>query len=255
VPAHDWTLVEAGVFHAFHTVWIGQIQNALNEGLLPKGFYALAEQHMGNSIADVLTPHASPAPRLSFTPLPPMTGGIAVAEAPPRVRRKHSIESDVLGRRRSLAIRHVSGHRLIALIEIISPANKDREENVAAFCEKAESAMMSGVHFLLVDLFPPGLHDPAGMHAAILHRLEASDAAYDLPAEEPLTVASYAAGSGVETYAEHFAVGANLPEIPLFLTTERYITAPLDSAYQTTYRGVPEFWREVLEGKNPDLIA
>lgn len=41
MPVHDWTRVEAGIFHDFHTVWIGQIRNALNEGLLPAGYYAL----------------------------------------------------------------------------------------------------------------------------------------------------------------------------------------------------------------------
>ena len=44
---HDWTRVEAGIFHDFHTVWMGHIRSALNEGLLPKGYYALTEQHAG----------------------------------------------------------------------------------------------------------------------------------------------------------------------------------------------------------------
>ena len=100
------------------------LRNVLNEGLLPRGYYALAEQHAGRAIADVLTLHATPeAHGLTWTP--PDTGGIAVAEAPPRVSRKQTVEPSTLGRRRSLAIRHVSGHRLIALIEIVSPANKD----------------------------------------------------------------------------------------------------------------------------------
>src|SRR6266478_5165711 len=41
--------VEAGIFHDFHTVWIGTLRTALNEGLLPQGYYALAEQHAGRS--------------------------------------------------------------------------------------------------------------------------------------------------------------------------------------------------------------
>jgi hypothetical protein len=55
MPVHDWTRVEAGIFHDFHTVWIGALRTALNEGLLPQGYYALAEQHAGRSIADALT--------------------------------------------------------------------------------------------------------------------------------------------------------------------------------------------------------
>ena len=44
MPMHDWTLVEAGIFHAFHHEWISEIFRALNRGLLPEGYYALPEQ-------------------------------------------------------------------------------------------------------------------------------------------------------------------------------------------------------------------
>ena len=36
MPVHDWTRVDAGTFHAFHTLWIGEIMKALNAGLLPR---------------------------------------------------------------------------------------------------------------------------------------------------------------------------------------------------------------------------
>ena len=58
MPVHDWTRVEAGIFHAFHVAWVPEIQKALNDGLLPEGYYALAEQHAGRAIADILTLHA-----------------------------------------------------------------------------------------------------------------------------------------------------------------------------------------------------
>jgi hypothetical protein len=44
MPVHDWARVDAGTFHTFHTVWISEIMKALNAGLLPAGYYALAEQ-------------------------------------------------------------------------------------------------------------------------------------------------------------------------------------------------------------------
>ncbi len=75
MPINDWTLVEAGIFHSFHTTWIAQINTALNEGLLPPGFYSLAEQHAGETIADILTLHdgagvehrpACPLPRKEY---------------------------------------------------------------------------------------------------------------------------------------------------------------------------------------------
>jgi hypothetical protein len=42
MPLHDWTCVDAGIFHAFHVAWVPEIQGILNDGLLPEGYYALA---------------------------------------------------------------------------------------------------------------------------------------------------------------------------------------------------------------------
>jgi hypothetical protein len=216
---------------------------------LPEGYYALAEQHAGHSIADVLTLHGSPTPESSapFWPLPPDTGGIALAEAPPRTQRQQTIEPAALARRRSLAIRHVSGHRLVALIEIVSPSNKDRPGHVDDFAMKAISALEVGVHLLLVDLFPPRAHDPQGMHGIIQQRLSETDTAYDLPEQEPLTLASYRATTPVDVYLEHRAVGDTLPDMPLFIRPDRYVPAPLETTYQAAYLGMPRFWRDILE--------
>jgi hypothetical protein len=272
MSVHDWTRVEAGIFHDFHVAWIPEIRNALNGGLLPEGFYALAEQHAGHVIADLLTLHASPA-FLEPLPLPPGTGGTAVAEAPPRVERRETVEPAALARRRSLAIRHVSGHRLVALLEIVSPANKGREKGTGPICRngpegashkldlspfpaeqfaaKAVEAWDAGIHLLLVDLFPPGPGDPDGMHGLVRRRLERWEEPYALPADRPLTLASYAVGPQIEIYLEHLAVGARLPEMPLFLSADRYVNVPLEATYQEAYRGMPAFWRDVLEGRGP----
>jgi hypothetical protein len=185
-------------------------------------------------------------------PLPPATGGTILAEAPPKVRRKQTIEQELLSRRRSLAIRHISGHRLIALLEIVSPANKDRAQSVDDFADKVVYALRAGVHVVVLDLFPPGSQDPQGIHGAVVQRLNSFVAPYDLPADEPLTLASYVAGPRVDVYLEHLAVGAVLPEMPLFLRPDRYVNLPLETTYQEAYRGFPAFWRNVLEGRAAD---
>jgi hypothetical protein len=151
-------------------------------------------------------------------------------------------------RRRTLAIRHVSGHRLVAMIEIVSPANKDRQGSLDDFADKVLSALSVGVHVLVVDLSPPGRWDPRGMHGAIQDCFEPSIEAYDLPANEPLTLASYVADRIPEAYIEHVAVGAVLPAMPLFLTAERYVDVPLERTYMAAYADVPAYWRKVLEG-------
>ncbi len=248
MPVHDWTRVDAGIFHDFHLAWIGEIRTALNDGLLPEGYYALAEQHAGRTIPDVLTLHES-AP--SSGPVAPFagSGGTAVAEAPPKTRRHQTIECSLLARRRTVAIRHVSGHRLVALVEILSVGNKDRPKHIEEFATKAVDALKTGIHLLLVDLFPPGPHDPHGMHGVILQLLEDSSEPYDLPADEALTLASYVADTPVEIYLEHLAPGASLAEMPLFLSPERYVSTPLEFTYAAAYRGMPAFWRNVLEGQ------
>lgn len=247
MPIHDWTRVDAGIFHAFHVQWIAELNKLLNGGLLPPGYYSLPEQHVSSSIADILTLHTSPETTTSRSQLPPATGGLALAEAPPRVQRKQTVGSVARNRRRSLAIRHVSEHRLVALLEIVSPANKDRPRSVADLASKIVAALEYGVHALVIDLFPPGPYDSAGMHGAIWQRLEKTEEPYDLPEDDPFTLASYVASDPVEIFLEHPAVGSRLPEMPLFLRPDRYVNVPLEAPYQEAMRSLPAFWREVLE--------
>jgi hypothetical protein len=130
-------------------------------------------------------------------------------------------------------------------VEIVSPANKDRAAHVAEFADKAEAALRQGIHLLLADLFPPGPYDPRGMDAEIWRRFD--EEPYQLPSNEPLTLASYVADPTPVAYLEHFAVGSPLVEMPLFLNPDRYINVPLESTYTDAYRGLPAFWRGVLE--------
>src|SRR5260370_42544471 len=44
MPVHDWTRVSDGTFHDFHYSWVLEIKRALKNGLLPKGYYVMAEQ-------------------------------------------------------------------------------------------------------------------------------------------------------------------------------------------------------------------
>ncbi len=246
MPVHDWKRVGAGTFHAFHTAWITHLGEALNGGLLPSGYYAMAEQWAGGFVTDVLTLRA-PVPA---APSPPMEeGGVAVRETPPKVGRKLSLAQAARRLRRTLTIRHTSGHQVVALLEVVSPANKDRPAHVEGFVDKLERALENGIHVLLVDLIPPGPYDPQGMHGALWDRFESEP--YGLPSEEPLTLASYVAEPQVEAYLEHLAVGSSLVEMPLFLQPERYVNVPLDSTYMASYQGMPGFWRDVLEGRRP----
>src|SRR5690348_10818416 len=54
MPTHDWARVDANLFHDFHQTWTIAIRNALNGGLLPKGYSALVEQHEPGLVPDTL---------------------------------------------------------------------------------------------------------------------------------------------------------------------------------------------------------
>jgi hypothetical protein len=187
----DWTRVSAGTFHDFHTAWIIHLKEALNTGLLPEGFYAQSEQHAGRTIADILTLQVGEQ-RSSIVP---GSGPVAVAQAPPQVSRKAIAGPGAVGRatRSTLAIRHASNHRVVALVEVLSPANKDRLSSVQDFVDKAHAALQHDCHLLVVDLFPPSPHDPHGIHVAIWKELNPDEEAP--PRGKPLTFAAYTAGA------------------------------------------------------------
>lgn len=245
MPVHDWTKVDDGTFHHFRNGWIMRISDFLNGGTLPDGYYAMVEQHSGRVIGGVLALHTGEED-LTLAPTED-DGGVAVMTAPPRVSRKVSVSVNATYRnlRKTIAIRHVSGHRVVALIEIISPGNKDRESSVADFAEKAQAALRAGVHLLVVDLFSPGSHDPHGIHCAIWERFDSED--LPPPADKPLMQASYEAGPFPEAYLEPFAVGDALTDMPLFLKRGGYVNVLLDSTYQAAFASVPAVWRRVLE--------
>ncbi|MBI2149758.1 MAG: DUF4058 family protein [Acidobacteria bacterium] len=246
MPVHDWRLVETGTFRDFHTAWITHLKEALNEGLLPEGYYALSEQHAGAFIGDVLALHQ---PETTPAAIGKSAGGLALAEAPPKVRKVVGVGESYRMLRKSIAVRHVSGHRLVALIEIVSKANKDRPETVAEFVDKAEAALTQDINLLLVDLFPPGKHDPNGMHGAIWKRFSGAEPDR-IPVSEPVALASYhAADRRPYAYLEFAAFGKALPEMPVFLLDSRYVNVPLESTYRRAFKGLPAISKEVLEKK------
>jgi Protein of unknown function (DUF4058) len=248
MPIHDWTRVTAGTWHAFHLSWISEIQLALNGGLLPPDYYAQAEQIAGPLGPDVLTLQTpeSPTNGADGSSASPGGGGVAVATAPPRMRvTDETVMNDYVLKRRTIVVRHASGDRVVALLEIVSPGNKGARHALRSFVEKAVEALYRGYHLLIVDLFPPGPRDPNGIHGAIWS--EVSDNPFVLPPGEPLTLAAYSAGPVKRAYVEPTAVGRELIDMPLFLEPELYVNVPLEATYRAAYRGVPRRWREVLE--------
>ena len=246
MPMHDWTRVKAGTFHNFHVLWMSAITNRLNAGLLPKGYFAMAEQIVGRPETDVVTLQTGLGAKA-----PAGGNGVAVASPQPKTRFVLSFptESERYARKANhVSIRHELGE-VVAVIEIISPGNKDRKHSFETFVNKAVDLIWQEVNLLVVDPFPPGRHDPQGINKAICAEL--ADTLFELPADKPLTLASYQVEPSRTAYIECIAVGDPLPNMPLFLAGEIRVDVPLEETYQTTWAVLPAELRRLLEPTVP----
>src|SRR5207302_7392632 len=111
MPVHDWTRVSDGTFHDFPYSWVLEIKRALMRGLLPKGYYVMAEQIGGDLGApDVLTLQAeAPKPE----PEDSLSETATLTESPPVVHARMTIARDSYARmQRTLVIRHTSDDRI-----------------------------------------------------------------------------------------------------------------------------------------------
>ncbi len=113
----------------------------------------------------------------------------------------------------------------MAVIAIVSPGNKNSGNALRAFVRKAADLIWQGIHLLVVDLFSPSDRDPQGIHKAIWD--EIGDEPFELPADKPLTVVAYRAIPTKTAYVGPVAVGDDLPSLPIFLTEDEYVPAPL----------------------------
>jgi hypothetical protein len=243
MPIHDWTRVSDGTFHDFHYSWVLEIKRALKRGLLPKGYYVMAEHLCGDIGApDVLTLQAADKEPASEGPL---SGTATLTESPPAVQVRATIPRDPYTRvQRTLVIRHTSDDRIVAMIEVLSAGNKSNRHAIWAFLDKAATALDKGIHFLLVDVHPPGPRDPNGIHGAVLN--EIGTVGYVLDRVRPLTAAAYIGGAVVEALVSHVAVGEAILQMPLFLTSENYIYVPLEATCMAAWEDVPPQYQEVL---------
>jgi hypothetical protein len=207
MPIYDWTRVDAGLFHDFHQDWTIELRRSLNAGRLLPGFVALVDRQTG--------------------------GPIPEAEEETYARRANRIR-----------IQHRHGE-VVAVIEIVSPGNKSSWNGLRAFVRKASGLIWQGTHLLVVDLFPPSERDPQGIHKAIWD--EIADRPFALPPDQPLTVVAYRAVPTKTAYVEPVAVGDDLPGLPIFLTEDEYIPAPLEETYRASWAAFPADFKGLLE--------
>jgi hypothetical protein len=244
MPIHDWTKVDAGLFHDFHQDWTIELRRSLNAGRLPPGYVALTDQQIGGPIPDVLTLHRGTNGSGCLAPSE-NAGGVAVATIPPKARFVVDLEEDTYAARANrIRIHHRHGE-VVAVIEIVSPGNKNSMTALRTFIRKATDLMAQGINLLIVDLFPPSARDPQGIPKAIFD--EIGDRQFELPPDKPLTVTAYRAAPVKTAFVEPMAAGDELPSLPIFLLDEQYVPAPLEETYEASWAAFPADFKGLLE--------
>jgi hypothetical protein len=244
MPIHDWTSVDANVFHDFHQTWSISIRNALNSGLLPEGYSALVEQHALGMIPDVLA-----LQRRTRSKRPNQPHGGVLIPTPPRTRHVLRTKELLAAQANRIVIRHRLGD-IVCVLEIVSPGNKGSRSALRSFVEKSVEFLRHGIHLLVIDLFPPTPRDPYGIHKAIWDEFE--EEPFELPPGKPLILAAYVAGdlaAGIETtaFVEPVGVGDTLPDMPAYLERDGHVPVPLEATYQSAWTSCPADMRELVE--------
>jgi hypothetical protein len=240
MPIHDWSRVPAGLLHHFHQHWSIEIAATLNRGRLPKGIAALVEQRSGPRESDVPAIETRAKANSGFGD----DAGI-VTMAPPVTRFVSRTTKQIYATRANLIVlKHHLG-RTIAVIEIVSPGNKDSRAALRDFVDKTIQLLRAGIHVLTIDLFPPTPRDPLGMHKVIWDEIEEKD--FAMPTGKDRILASYETGGVQACYVEPIGVGDVLPDMPLFLANGWHVSVPLESTYQATWNACPEELRVAVE--------
>lgn len=130
-----------------------------------------------------------------------------------------------------------TGRRLVAAIELVSPSNKDRESSRDAFVSKCHALLDQDVNVIIVD---PVTNIAANLYADLAERL---GGAIPRMAESPIYAASIQRrSSGGRTrliaWDHALTVGADLPNLPLWLSDTLSIPLRLEQTYAETCRNM-----------------
>lgn len=128
---------------------------------------------------------------------------------------------------------------LVAAVEIVSPANKDRPDNRQLFVAKCASLLTKGVCVSLVDLVTIR---HLNLYTELLALIGRSD-----PAFGPNPPATYAATgrrrktgkrTKLDLWSYPLAVGQPLPRLPIWLTETHAVSLDLEASYEETCRAL-----------------
>jgi hypothetical protein len=125
------------------------------------------------------------------------------------------------------------GSRLVAAVEIVSPANKDRAEHRHAFIAKCAGLLQQRVSVVIVDLVTTRT---ANLYGELLDLVDLADPILK-PEPPPLYVAACRSTKRadqwlLETWTHPLRLAKPLPTVPLWLADDLAVPLELDESYE-----------------------
>ena len=220
-------------WEGFHALWPTCIVQQLRK-LLPPGFVAEPRVHLGTLMEiDVGALESDDSPRAA-TSTGNANGGAATVlwtGAPPAVtvetepanEYEYAVQIFDLERER----------KLVAAIEFVSPANKDRPESRDAFVAKCASLLRKGVAVSVVDLVTIRRFN---LYTELMVFIGHPDPA--MTADGPPTYAASCrwmtrgTRARLESWPDTMTIGQPLPKLPLWLADSLVVSLELEESYE-----------------------
>jgi hypothetical protein len=228
-------LSELRHWESFHSRWASAIADYLDAEVLPEGYFAEVQVHVGNRVeVDIAAfeDQTASVSTLVDSSEPIQAGTKASVWAPPVPTMKWPAQFP--DRVEVLVFQAEAGPTLVSAVELVSPRNKDRPQSRRDFAVKCASALKQGVGLVIVDIVTS--------RRANLHNDLAS--LLDMPAEShlddsPQYAASYQpvqseAGAEIHIWHETLSLGRPLPELPLPLDKGQSVPLDLEGTYEQT---------------------
>jgi hypothetical protein len=224
-------------WEGFHGLWPGVIVQQLSPQL-PDGLVAEPRVHLDSYYEiDTCTFVQNEEGEHVFGSAPESNVGIATApQAPPAPTLTLDAEFPEQYAYEVLVFDLECDRRLVAAIEIVSPANKDRPESRQVFVAKCFNLLRKDVCLSIVDLVTIRQFN---LYAELLALLNRSDPAFNAP---PPTYAATCRKRQVgrqtklDTSSFPLAVGQPLPSLPVWLSETQTLEIDLEASYEETCR-------------------
>jgi hypothetical protein len=227
-------------WEGFHGGWPMVIVLALGRQL-PRRYVAAPRVHSGSSVEiDVATYEKDEADSPSLKADNGNGGGVATAVwAPPRPTLAVATDLPAPDEYEVCVYDRKRGRRLVAAVEIVSPANKDRLEHRRAFIAKCAALLQNRVSVTIIDLVTTRTFN---LYADLLEFIGRTDPSLGTEPPPLYAVACRGTKQGegwlLETWAHALTLGQPLPTLPLWLADNLAVPLALEETYEETCRGL-----------------